>query len=110
MDDDNCFSLTFSDQMHSSLDAILALLEANYFLVNPSKCEWAAQETDWLGNCLTPTGLKRWSKQVWALINMMIQPTSVKQTSLFVPWCVWTPIIATCFLLVLPMFSVHSWI
>ena len=48
IDDIGCFSSTFSSHIQT-LDMILTHLEQNRFTVSPSKCEWAVQETDWLG-------------------------------------------------------------
>ena len=48
IDDVGCFSMNFSDHIHL-LDTILHRLQANGFTINPSKCEWAVQETYWLG-------------------------------------------------------------
>jgi Reverse transcriptase (RNA-dependent DNA polymerase) len=66
IDDIGCFSSTFVGNIQI-LDVILTHLEQNGFTINPSKCEWAVQETDWLGYWLTPTGLKPWPKKLMPL-------------------------------------------
>jgi hypothetical protein len=52
INDVGCFSNSL-DKHLQSLNKILAILQAANFTVNPLKCEWAAQETDWLGHWLT---------------------------------------------------------
>ena len=82
IDDIECFSTTFSSHIQT-LDIILIRLEQNGFMVNPSMCEWAVQETDWLSYWLTPTGLKPWSKKINA-IKAMQAPVNIKQVWLFI--------------------------
>jgi Reverse transcriptase (RNA-dependent DNA polymerase) len=67
--------------MHcASLTHILNVLEVNNFTVNPHKCEWAVQETDWLVYWLTPTALKPWKKKIAAMQRLQ----TVTQLCLFI--------------------------
>ena len=55
----------------------------NGFSVNLRNCEWAVQETDFLGYWLTPTGLKPWRKKIDAILWLQ-RPCTVKDLRSFI--------------------------
>ena len=82
MDDIGIFSDTWEEHLEQ-INACLHRLQDNGFTMNPLKCEWAVQETDWLGHWLTPAGLKPWPKKINAILAIK-EPTNQKQLRSFI--------------------------
>jgi hypothetical protein len=67
----------------TSLREVLTILQSANFTIYPLKCEWAVQETDWLGYWLTPIGLKPWRKKIDAIIHQHPTASNCQTVEIF---------------------------
>lgn len=81
IDDIGIFSNDWDEHM-AKISQVLHRLQENGCKVNPLKCEWAVQETDFLGHWLTPNGLKPWKKKIDAIMQMD-RPRNINQLRSF---------------------------
>ena len=82
LDDIACFSNDWPSHVNL-LRQVLTRLQDSGFSVVPSKCDWAVEETDFLGHWITPVGLKPWSKKVSAIAAMQ-PPKTITQVRSFI--------------------------
>ena len=82
IDDIGCFGKSWTQHLQV-LEQLMTCLQDNGFSVNPRKCEWAVQETNFLGYWLTPTGLKPWCKKIDAIL-LLQRPCTVKDLRSFI--------------------------
>ena len=69
MDDIKFEDMEWKDHLHMT-DAVLERLQRYGFTVNPLKCEWAVEETDFLGYRFTPDGVRPWLKRIEPIMRM----------------------------------------
>ena len=82
IDDIGCFSDSWEDHLNH-LKQTLDCLQANGYKVNPTKCEWAVQETEWLGHYITPNGIKPLNKKIKGILQLD-HPTAVTELRSFI--------------------------
>ena len=81
IDDVGIFTDGSYDEHLIVVDKVLDRLQSNGCKMNPLKCDWAVQETDFLGYWLTPNGVKPWKKKVDAILKMKKPETTTQLRS-----------------------------
>ena len=81
--DDLCITDMHWEDHLRKISEVCRRLESNGFTVNPLKCQWAVQETDFLGFWLTPDGYKPWAKKIEPFLALT-EPKTLKQLRAFI--------------------------
>ncbi|CAJ1946867.1 unnamed protein product [Cylindrotheca closterium] len=81
IDNVGLFSNSYEEHMQLIKTVVEQLQEAG-FKINPLKCEWCVQETNFLGHWLTPEGVKPWKKKVDAILKMDV-PCNITELRAF---------------------------
>ena len=82
IDNVGVFSNTWEHHL-KVLEVVLTRLQDNNFVINPLKCEWGVQETDFLGHWMTPQGIKPWKKKVDAILKID-RPRTITEVRSFI--------------------------
>jgi Reverse transcriptase (RNA-dependent DNA polymerase) len=99
IDDLGIFNNSFEAHLQT-IDIVLNQLQSHNFCVNPLKCEWCVQETDYLGYWMTPSGLKPWRKKLSSARCLLRQLLSfdhflglwyTTETCFHIPHIFWLP-------------------
>ena len=81
IDDIGVFGTSWNEHV-TKLEKVLTVLQDKGFAINPLKCEWGIQETDWLGQWLTPIGIKPWRKKINAIVALQ-SPKNLRELRKF---------------------------
>eukprot|EP00957_Ditylum_brightwellii_P061956 4701964-Ditylum_brightwellii.AAC.1 len=65
------------------VDKVLQRLQDNNMKVNPLKCKWGVQETNFLGHWITPEGVWPWKKKV-EMVMRMSPPSNMTELHSFI--------------------------
>ena len=82
IDDCGIFTNGTIDEHFSAVEKVLQRFQENGCKINLLKCEWAVQETDFLGHWLTPQGVRPWKKKIDGILKMD-KPQNVSQLRSF---------------------------
>ena len=81
IDDIGIFTKCTFEEHLNLIEQVLTQLQQANLKINPIKCEWAVQETDFLGYWLTPKGVKPWKRKIDAVLKMDCPRTTTQLRS-----------------------------
>ena len=84
IDDIGVFTNSNFDHHLSIVKQVLLRLVENSFTINPLKCAWAVQSTDYLGSLLTTDGIKPLPKKLRQLVEFLVLRTTPTHVQSFV--------------------------